>query len=589
MSVCVCDKNLQLQVENMTSRQKNCESSECPPSKKFKSKIFEEVCKRVSQNAYFNYMDRLQVLYLPTCSDDTNCKHISKTKSLNDKIQQIPPGASNTIHIEISGNTWHEALEIIFLCITPKQYLTAKILSHIVDIMLNAHDDKSSSYTAAHLITRCEQILAYHFRMHPPCFDHENIINVYKRFLMGETGKIEKRFSNRNDYEWKKGIIKYSFNRLNYEVSCESMDGPLINKDEVIPRELKSTQLLHFEREELEIFELLERSERIERLMAVLRSIVELLQFNLLILKSRDKRQNSLMQELFHLEGMSKDNTITILHKQIMKMFAYFIHLDYPEEHINTMTIWLNTVVEFQYYSNDNLYDYPTINGNTRIFAREFHNIISVLPHKSIFKILKRIRPNYMKFKVGLNYIISVLKYEDNIENVILNFFRNSQWNDFPKSDDDENLLEISDETYVPPDDIIGHLSKVCKTSPKLETKETPIYPKFYSCRDTKITRNIIISAIHTCLDAYMEAYNFKKVHEILKQINSSESEKNEIYCEKSHPYYVTDRNKKAYEGMYEFLDELNLVLKNLRKKKKKLPKEVQIFENIFWLKLVQK
>lgn len=123
--------------------------------------------------------------------------------------------------------------------------------------------------------------------MHPPCFDHENIINVYKRFLMGETGKIEKRYSNRNDYEWKKGIIKYSFNRLNYEVSCESMDGPLINKDEVIPRELKSTQLLHFEREELEIFELLERSERIERLMAVLRSLVELLQFNLLILKSR--------------------------------------------------------------------------------------------------------------------------------------------------------------------------------------------------------------------------------------------------------------------------------------------------------------
>lgn len=48
------------------------------------------------------------------------------------------------------------------------------------------------------------------------------------------------------------------------------------------------------------------------------------------------------MQELFHLEGMSKDNTITILHKQIMKMFAYFIHLDYPEEHINTMTVSYN-------------------------------------------------------------------------------------------------------------------------------------------------------------------------------------------------------------------------------------------------------
>lgn len=123
--------------------------------------------------------------------------------------------------------------------------------------------------------------------MHPPCFKHENIINVYKGFLMGETGKIEKSYSNRNNYEWKKGIINYSFKRLDYEVSSESMDGPLINKEEIIPQKLKSTQLLHFEREELEIFELLERSERIDRLMAVLRSLVELLQFNLLILKSR--------------------------------------------------------------------------------------------------------------------------------------------------------------------------------------------------------------------------------------------------------------------------------------------------------------
>lgn len=193
-----------------------------------------------------------------------------------------------------------------------------------------------------------------------------------------------------------------------------------------------------------------------------------------------------------------------------------------------------------------------------------------------------------MKFKVGLNYIISVLNYEeDNIKNVLLHFFRNSLWNNFPKSDDDDNLLEISDEKYVPPDDIIGHLSKICKTAPKLETKETLMYPKFYSCSDTKITRNIIISAIHTCLDAYMEAYNFKKVHEILKQINSSKSEKNEIYCEKSHLYNVTDRNVKAYEGIYEFLDELNLILENLRENKN-LPKEIQFFENIFWLKLVQ-
>lgn len=67
----------------MTSRKENCENSGCSPSKKFKSKIFGEVCKHVSQHAYFNYMDRLQILYLPTCSDDNNCKHISKKVRVN--------------------------------------------------------------------------------------------------------------------------------------------------------------------------------------------------------------------------------------------------------------------------------------------------------------------------------------------------------------------------------------------------------------------------------------------------------------------------------------------------------------------------
>ncbi|CAH2107125.1 unnamed protein product [Euphydryas editha] len=204
-----------------------------------------------------------------------------------DKIQQLSPGASNIINTDVNGNMWHVALENIFLCITPKQYLTAKILSDIVEIMLNAHDHENSEYTIAHLINRCEQTLAFHFRMHPPCFNHENILNVYQEFLMGEKNKTEKQYSNRHEYECKKGIIKFCFNRLDYEVSSESKDGPLINKDEVTPQELKGTRIKHFENEHLILYELLERSDRIKRLMAVLSSIIELLQFNLLIFKSR--------------------------------------------------------------------------------------------------------------------------------------------------------------------------------------------------------------------------------------------------------------------------------------------------------------
>lgn len=95
-------------------------------------------------------------------------------------------------------------------------------------------------------------------------------------------------FTNRSQFSCDKGIVKYCMNRLEYEISSESKDGPLVNKYENVPEEMKqSVKGLHWQKEKFEIFETLNRIERIKRLMSALESIIELLQFDLAIWHSR--------------------------------------------------------------------------------------------------------------------------------------------------------------------------------------------------------------------------------------------------------------------------------------------------------------
>lgn len=95
-------------------------------------------------------------------------------------------------------------------------------------------------------------------------------------------------FTNRAEFACDKGLVKYCMNRLEYELSSDSKDGPLLEKTENTPEEMKqSLKGLHWQKEKFEIFELLDRVERIQRLMAVLDSVVELLQFDLAIWHSR--------------------------------------------------------------------------------------------------------------------------------------------------------------------------------------------------------------------------------------------------------------------------------------------------------------
>ncbi|XP_026486183.2 uncharacterized protein LOC113393496 [Vanessa tameamea] len=547
-------------------------------------KNFVRACELESEKAYLNYTERLQILFLPNCSTNFNCKHYSKKKL---QIQQISPRVINSIQTEISDNMWYEALDISYLCITPKQYLTANVLRDIVEIMLNAHEDVSSKYSITHLISKCEQVLALHFRMHPPCGLHDDILSLYNSFLMGPmtsaSNTNNKKHSTRNDHGCDKGIIEYCLNRLEYEISSESKDGPLVNKDNIIPDNLKgSLKGLHYEKEYLEMYELLERTERIERLMAVLHSTIELIQFNLFILRSRELRQNILMHNLFL--PVSPFYQVQKISKQIIKLFAYFVHLNYPAEHIKIMSIWLNVAIETHMYTAYNRncnFSHLGLFGNN--FAEEINTVISDLPHESIIKILSKIHPNYMKREVGFLYCKKYLNYvEEDIMNILITFLETSKWKDFPKSDS-ENLLKRLNIVESTPKNIMNHLSKICKNKSVMSNNNMS-YPKFQSPDESEINQDIIISALYISLNAYLESYNVQNVNATLEKMNNSE-----IVLERKQisEYYITPELIKIYKNIYQLLPKVILILNDL-KKNNRLPEQFKVFERLFTFDLIE-
>lgn len=160
-------------------------------------------------------------------------------------------------------------------------------VNSVLFIFQNAHEDPDEDYTVAYLLEKCQDVLAQQFSIHPPCL-MKTIRKCYNDFLTSSMDRKENTFTNRDKYEYNKGIVKYCMNRLEYEVSSKSIDEPLINEYEITPEEMKdSVKGLHWQKQKLELYETLNRQDRINRLMAVLESIIELLQFDLVIWHSR--------------------------------------------------------------------------------------------------------------------------------------------------------------------------------------------------------------------------------------------------------------------------------------------------------------
>ncbi|XP_075971163.1 uncharacterized protein LOC142973382 isoform X2 [Anticarsia gemmatalis] len=248
-----------------------------------KKKNFKTACELVSRKNYFDYRKRFLLVYLPTCLSAT-CKHHNKSE---EDIKHTPYYADEAMKTEMRNNMWYEALEVCQLSLTSSRYLSSDVLQEIVEIIMNAQEDEYSEHPVKHIVDRSQQILMQNFSTHPPCLAR-NLRNCYNSFLTSPLDLRTNTFSNRKKYEHNKGIVKYCMNRLEYELTADSIDGPLINKHEMMPEEMKdSVQGVHWLKNKLDIFEALNRKERIERLFVVLETVVELLQFDLAIWHSR--------------------------------------------------------------------------------------------------------------------------------------------------------------------------------------------------------------------------------------------------------------------------------------------------------------
>lgn len=150
----------------------------------------------------------------------------------------------------------------------------------------NVNEVIYTDYTIEELMDKCQQVLAYNFSSHPPCED--SIRKCYKKFLMSPMDLRKNTYTNREKYDYSQGIVKYCMQRLADDINEKSKDEPIINMYENIPDEMKEgVQGLHWQKKKFDIFELLTRNERIKRLMAVLNSIIELLQYDLAIWQAR--------------------------------------------------------------------------------------------------------------------------------------------------------------------------------------------------------------------------------------------------------------------------------------------------------------
>ncbi|CAH2241482.1 jg10651 [Pararge aegeria aegeria] len=403
-----------------------------------KRKNFVKACELVSQKAYLNYAERFQLLYMPVCMDRDSCIHASTKPG---KITEIPLKVTRLLNIEMEASNWCGALEVCIMSITPIQYLSDVVLKEIVEIMLNAHEDLSSGYTISQVLDKCELVLALNFSTHCPCLN-TNIRKVYTNFLTSPMDSKDKTSSNRTQFGSEEGIVNFCLNRLEYEISADSSDGGLLDKTAETPEELRQTiKGLFYQKKQFEIFEMLDRTERINRLMAVLHSIVELIQFDLAIWQSilnSDHKKQLRGNKMLMAYILGQNNCLVTENcSRILKIFSYFIHLDYPEEHIKTMTLWLNAVMEvfFMDQPNANI-NYPSIGRSSIAVINEFYDIISDLPPKSIIKILERIKPAHIRHQISHHHSNNLLSSDEKETlRILIDFVKNTKWKDLPTNE----------------------------------------------------------------------------------------------------------------------------------------------------------
>ncbi|XP_047506816.1 uncharacterized protein LOC125050823 [Pieris napi] len=558
-----------------------------------KRKNFVQACKQVSYNAFLNYPERFDLLSLPLCAQ-SRCIHQDLKNCM---VKQVPGRVEELFKIEMKSNMWYEALDICRLCITPSNYLSDNILKDIVEIILNAHEDSTWNYSMSNLLGKCQQILSLNFSMHPPCA-MKSIRKCYINFLTSPMDLKQNTFTDRTKYESSKGIVKYCVTRLEAELNPEINENALFDKLENTPDNIKnSVQGLHWQKEKFEIFEMLTRSERIERIMTVLESLIELLQNDLAIWHSRYTKNlgshlmrsnKPLMAHILWSQNILYTGAVTNNTRQILKLFVHFVHLQYPERHIKTLTMWLNAVIQtFYICENNSNGDYPNIGKYSLAFTNEFYKMITALPQASILRILERLQPSFMRYLISKKHLQSILKSnEDEIIGMFLYFIKNRQWEEYPICKDFNLTIELNVK-QIKPKKILAYLTKQCiwkiNESKLIKMEPKIVYPKLDSnyVENNIVNQNYLISILYIALQGFLDAYSIQQIQEIWEELNKQlDQDMLSDYSSATNMYSVSEDFVKKYRSIYQNFQELVMILHQI-KNDGSFPDILKIFTNI--------
>lgn len=585
----VIEKRTRSEEKSELERQKELQS--------MKRKNFVNACEKVSCEAYLNRQKRLQILNLPDCAK-SECNHLK-----HGTVQEMPCYAAETFNIEIKSGMWYDALEVCQVSISCDQYLSAEVMKEIIEIMLNAHDDSYVNYTVEELIDKCQQVLAVNFSTHPPC--PIALRKCYENFLTTPMDLKGNTFTNRKECGYNEGIIKYSMNRLENDINAESNE-PIVNLYENTPCEMKEgVQGLHWQKKNFEIFEGLERPERIKRLLAVLESTIELIQYDFAIWLTRHTR--NMGRHIMNLKGRpllaallwptNPLNTggFTKNCRQIVDLFIYVIHLQYPEEHIQVMTTWLNTMIQIIYICETNSNsDYPNLGKYCNSFATKFYESMTSnekgLSNDSVIHILERIQPSFMRYLIGMHVTKSFLKVkekEGNVIRVLIDYIEKGQKEGYPQCSEIQVLKSQSsttDKTY----DMLHSLMEQCRldeVSPlNSDNNNNNDFPKMSPLKSDKVVSEYhVVHVLYVTLEALLHAYSVKTVQETLDDLNNKllqDSQPFNIVMPKPGIYSVSVDYIKKYRTIYASLQEL-IKMKERMMKDEGWPEVLDLFNNI--------
>lgn len=205
------------------------------------------------------------------------------------------------------------------------------------------------------------------------------------------------------------------------------------------------------------------------------------------------------------------------------------------------------------------------------------------MPHSSIVRIIERIEPSYMKHILGVMHAQRLLLTDnDCIISILIQFINNSQWEKYPK---DDNQIILAERLFPKPKKIkkvLNYLIKKCTSWTHESTSENRKYGKInleLLQNESEPSINHVIHTLYITLEAYIDTYDIHCVKETWDKLNEEALNHSSSQTKQEYgSYTVTEHIIKKYKSILKDINELHLAFQNL--KSVGVPEPLCIFEN---------